>query len=687
VEPNLRVVCPESTIHSANERNASGKNSVSAESSRGNRVVESVPNSRLICESTIESANRRGFIRKAGIVTAAVGIGGILSKTSVLLPKSEADSKTLCCCMPISGIAHEPCRYAARAYQYSCTGPYSNGVIAENHSKCGAAAIWGIAFATTGGAQGVLGQSCATCGVGVYGEAFNSGATGVRGCGPVGVLGIGYNLALNNVGLKGKALSPCGIAILAESQGLTGKFKNTVCTISGGQIDSSAIIQIENGTACCPGSRSAPTMWNIGVAGTCNICSIECGNFFIGQKGKPRLVVCRVCGYVRGQFTGLSRCALSVPLVARGAKCQTGDLQQWQNSGATPLTVINKCGHLGIGTSNPCTPLSVVASSSPSSQFMNNATSGDRTASFRFLTGDGQEWGTGVAGACNVHGIPDGDFYWYNYGSNAARAVISPSGNVGIGTVTPNSTLCVKGTISAVSCATTIFGASDHGTGVLGQSYNGSAGIGVWGLATCGTGGTGVFGEGSEVGIQGTASGPKAIPIVARGAPKQKANLQQWEKACTKSPLSVVNSKGYFGIGTANPTTALDVVGCATISGALKVGTFALGSLSISIKTVTTCYPMAPSDFAILANMSSSCLAVTLPSANQAGRMLYIKNISQSNNVDIKVAGCDEIEAAGNFYKKCNPLTLVPQVYEDLVLVANGTSPGIWYNFGGSFSG
>jgi hypothetical protein len=78
---NDGAVCPESTIESAIGRNSEkppAKNS----------------NSKLICESTIESAPRRDFIRKAAMVTAAAGVGGlILGGTGVkksVIPSSSA---------------------------------------------------------------------------------------------------------------------------------------------------------------------------------------------------------------------------------------------------------------------------------------------------------------------------------------------------------------------------------------------------------------------------------------------------------------------------------------------------------------------------------------------------------------------------------------------------------------------
>jgi hypothetical protein len=46
-------------------------------------------------------------------------------------------------------------------------------------------------------------------------------------------------------------------------------------------------------------------------------------------------------------------------LVVKGTTAQTGDLQQWQDSSGSPLTVVTSDGHVGIGTPTPQSALSV----------------------------------------------------------------------------------------------------------------------------------------------------------------------------------------------------------------------------------------------------------------------------------------------------------------------------------------
>jgi hypothetical protein len=81
------IVCPESAIESANIRNSVGKPNQKRSNPKSNK---------LVCESTIESSNRRNFIKRAALTTAAVGVGGsLLSKAAI--PNSSARS-TSCPC-------------------------------------------------------------------------------------------------------------------------------------------------------------------------------------------------------------------------------------------------------------------------------------------------------------------------------------------------------------------------------------------------------------------------------------------------------------------------------------------------------------------------------------------------------------------------------------------------------------
>lgn len=121
---------------------------------------------------------------------------------------------------------------------------------------------------------------------------------------------------------------------------------------------------------------------------------------------------------------------------------------------------------------------------------------------------------------------------------------------------------------------TGVEGYSRYAIGVIGHSCssNNCHGIGVFGLSP----GIGMEACGGIIGVRGIAGNPSAVPLVARGAYGQKASLQEWQKfcptgvvACCVITLSVVNSCGWFGIGTCNPVNPLCVTGNVGVNGVL----------------------------------------------------------------------------------------------------------------------
>ncbi len=101
------TVCPESTIESATRRDFIRKAVPRKDTKDGNNK------SNFVCESTIDSSLRRDFIKKAAILTAAAGIGGALLGSEGILPKSSARSST----GPLYGCC--PCGNAGSGY--TCT--------------------------------------------------------------------------------------------------------------------------------------------------------------------------------------------------------------------------------------------------------------------------------------------------------------------------------------------------------------------------------------------------------------------------------------------------------------------------------------------------------------------------------------------------------------------------------------
>jgi hypothetical protein len=289
-------------------------------------------------ESTIDSANRRNFIKNATIVAAA-GIGGTMLGKS-LIPESSASSAsniTGCNvysndCVVVNTLNNNPgctlgpgLRFGSttsgegissqrlpdclcKGYNQNGLDFYTNGQRRISIYNCGEVDVLSTldAFCITSrnvftctvygaicSAPGcnniaVYGHSIAAncetlgCGIGVRGESTT--ATGVYGsstpvcCGclyPCGPFGG------NGIGVHGSSAS--GIAIKGNScNPITGVFSN-----NGKKADKTASIQIQNGC-------STPVSWNAGVGGAGDAHGLTNGQFFVGHCG-PKIVLNK-CG-------------------------------------------------------------------------------------------------------------------------------------------------------------------------------------------------------------------------------------------------------------------------------------------------------------------------------------------------------------------------------------------------------
>jgi hypothetical protein len=272
------------------------------------------------------------------------------------------------------------------------------------------------------------------------------------------------------------------------------------------------------------------------------------------------------------------------------------------------------------------------------------------------------------------------------------RMIITNDGNVGINaapcsrlsvraqSVTSTCTFITNAITGIAKCGYGVKGTSTTGTGVYGTSTGrtccptggsgGPGGPGVWGHSCCGTGvkgvgkALGVTGQScfpSGIGLQGLAGVPGAIPIVAKGASGQSANLMQFENN-SGSALSIVNSKGWLGIGATSASTTLHIG----------------GGISAKAVSPTSAYTMdtGGQDFAVLASASSAAFTVTLPAAATAtGRIVFIKKTDSSiNAVTIAAASGDNIEGKAT--------QILTNQYDSLQLISNGSH--IWFVLGNS---
>jgi hypothetical protein len=528
-------------------------------------------------ESTIESANRRNFIRKAALTTAAVGVGSsILSGVSEnVLPQSSGKSA---CCVAYANVWTWGCLIVdanCLNYGLNCNKSYGKaGTISFGHpyvcSHCCPTCISGEQISSAR-------RGCTNWhGLDFYTDYQKRMSITITGC-----VGIGTYEPSSKLEVKGSFLAaapdslyipivarrcfPSSICApnLQEWQNCAGKPMSVVnkCGWIGiGTCNPTSTLSVV-GNMSATGSLCAQGITSLkGIVGNCptgegvfgfspsgaGVCGTSCGSGGIGVRGTA-------CG------------PGAIPIVAKGCSSQTANLQQWEK-GSTVLDVVNKCGFLGIGTSTPSTPLDVIGASPLVGTIKSKASSGDRSSLVQFANGDttAVDWNVGVAGLCNSIKVPDGYFYLQHSTSTTPAISVNKCNNhVGIGLANPCRVLCVNGRIHT----------------------------------SCGMG---------------------------------------------------------LGTQTINTTLAVN------------------GSFSVKSRQVSSTTTLSLSDYVVLANASSAAFTITLPAVSSTagacnGMMLFIKKMdSSSNAVTIAASGTDTIEG--------NASVVLKKRYDSLQLVSNNSS-------------
>ncbi|HVW08160.1 MAG TPA: hypothetical protein VHC90_06235, partial [Bryobacteraceae bacterium] len=138
--------------------------------------------------------------------------------------------------------------------------------------------------------------------------------------------------------------------------------------------------------------------------------------------------------------------------------------------------------------------------------------------------------------------------------------------NVGIGTIAPDGALEID-TSSTTVKPLIVKGSAVPGADLL--TLYGFAGGTVFRVSTYGGA---LFNDVVAIGgsptsnqelVVSNGSGPTRMGLVVRGTAAQSGDLQQWQNS-SGTPLAVVNSQGYIGIGTSSPQSPLSVNGTVT---------------------------------------------------------------------------------------------------------------------------
>ena len=277
-------------------------------------------------------------------------------------------------------------------------------------------------------------------------------------------------------------------------------------------------------------------------------------------------------GSVASQLGIVSAAATNVGAVIRGATSQTGNLQEWQNSGGTVLASVRYDGLLFVPVST--------AGQSYINGYFSNVQSAVTTQATNYVglviqgvasqTADLQQW-QNSAGSVLAHVDAFGSLYLAQIGSRGGTGAYFGLANADAITINTNANtnkgLIVKGAASQTanlqewqnSAGTVVSSVRNDGvivatTGLL------ASGAAVW--------------AGSYIANTQLASIPNSATVVGaiiRGAASQTANLQEWQNSAGTSQVSIgpagdvsalgsiYTSNAYFGGGASYYNATINI--------------------------------------------------------------------------------------------------------------------------------
>jgi hypothetical protein len=236
-------------------------------------------------------------------------------------------------------------------------------------------------------------------------------------------------------------------------------------------------------------------------------------------------------GSVASQMGIVAGAATTVGAVIRGAASQTANLQEWQNSAGTQLTVIDNAGFLKVGNTGTGGQVAITATAAgnrplvlkgAASQTANLTEWQDSAGTVLASIGSGGALNVNTSGT-GVLNLGDGQIskgpgsgFTFNSGLNNVTSL-------GVGTTALN-TEPFRVYFGAATYKTVIRGAASQTANLT--EWQNSAGTIQSRITSSGAFVTTSLTASSAVLNTGSAA---VVPITARGATSQTANLQQWQ--------------------------------------------------------------------------------------------------------------------------------------------------------------
>ncbi len=450
------------------------------------------------------------------------------------------------------------------------------------HGQTASTTGWGVygrASSTSGQNVGVYGQSDSPEGSGIRGRATatSGSAVGVAGRSdaPVGTGVQGYAAATvgTSYGVFGRADSPTGYGVYSQGNAkVAGALEVTGFRMPTGAVDGYVLKSDTAGTGSWqPDSVDGDDDWE--VVGT-DMYSIPTGNVGIGTSGPAAKLHVMAADWSQAHLClenpswGQTRILQgSGGLVFRNYHAAgTGLAYGFRDSADTELMVVRSDGNVGIGVVNPLERLEVAGTA--------------QVEGFSMATGAVD----GYVLKCDATGVGtwqpdsvDGDEDWEVSGDDMYSI---PSGNVGVGTLTPDAKLhaVTAGSGAAVKGVSTAALGTSYG--VYGQTAS-TTGWGVYGYASSGSGATmGVYGQsasttGSGVTGRTTATSGATVGVAGRSDSAEGTGVQGYASASSGAGCGVYgrtdspSGYGVYSEGNAKVAGELEVTGFRMPAGAV----------------------------------------------------------------------------------------------------------------------